>query len=86
MVVLFTLLDCRWSTVFTGDAQHGDLRGVVERAGVYRRMVVNRLRITGDIFWYWDEALTLHESSGFQRLQGLHHRAAGEVECIIDHN
>ena len=65
MVVLFTLLDCRWSTVFTGDAQHGDLRGVVERAGVYRRMVVNRLWESGDVFWYWDEALALHESSGF---------------------
>ena len=86
MVVFYTLLDRRWSTVFTGDAQHGDLRGVVKGAGVYRRMIMNRLWESGDVFWYCDKALALHESSGFQRLQSLHHRAAREVERIIDHN
>jgi len=79
-------LVCSSSTVFTDDAQHGDLCRVVEWAWVYGWLVVNCLGESSKIFWYWNELLELYKASGLQRLQCLHHCAPREEKGIIGRN
>ena len=77
---------CGCTTVFAEDAQYGDLRWVVEGAGVYRWLVVNRLWESSKVFWYWNELLELYKASGLQRVQSLHYCAPREEESIIGRN